>query len=70
LFILHQLETNRETHSQTFHKETDLGTHSSKWDMSIKSLRSDLREPFRESEGVWKPDGMEGTRRSGFSKIN
>ena len=44
-FLLWLMGTSIETHSQTLHRESDLGTHSSKWEVSIKPRPSALREP-------------------------
>ena len=65
------METNTEIHSQTTYRERELGTHSSKWNVSIKSLFSELREPHeregkeaREEETrkvreIWRKSGLQ-----------
>jgi hypothetical protein len=39
--------TDSETYSQTLCRQTDLGTGSSKLNVSIKSLPTKLKEPHR-----------------------
>jgi hypothetical protein len=57
------METNTEIHSQTTYRERDLGTHSSKWNVSIKSLFSELREPHeREGKEARETEDIRRTR--------
>lgn len=44
-FFLGQRGTKTETHSQTFCRVRDLGTLRPKWNVSIKSLPSEMRQP-------------------------
>jgi hypothetical protein len=44
-FLLQQIETNTETHSQTSCRVRDLGTLSSKQEVLIRSFPSGLEEP-------------------------
>jgi hypothetical protein len=46
-FLLQHRGTNTETHSQTLYKQWDLEIHSSTWNVFIKLLPSELREPHR-----------------------
>lgn len=45
-FFLRQTVALAESFSQILHEERVLGTHRSKWDVYIKSLLSDYREPW------------------------
>lgn len=50
-FFLQQKGKDEENHRQTLHTARVYGTHSSKWDMTIKSLPSKLRESCRRVGG-------------------
>ena len=60
--------TTTEIHSQTLCKERKPITDSSKWDVSTKSLPSELREPWEEeAEGLGRPE-IKDTRTTRFFK--
>jgi hypothetical protein len=64
---LPQIETDAETYCQTLHRDTerDLGTYSSKRDVSIKFLLLRLREPHgRGNRRMWEPEGIEETKKT------
>jgi hypothetical protein len=50
-FLLKQMRTNTETHSQTLCKVRYLGTVNPAWDISIKSFPLGLNEPLERGGG-------------------
>jgi hypothetical protein len=56
--------TDIETYSQKLYRESILGTHSSAWNIIIKSLPSELRKPWEEEVEKCKSQRRERTEKN------
>jgi hypothetical protein len=67
-FLLQQMITNTETHSQTCRDWRDLRTLSPKWNVSFKSLPSGLKKPCRSGDCKSVRARKESTKKTRPSK--